>query len=225
MHRYKESISIERLKSYQLNETDSKEEILERYLYNIILSEALFPAFALFEITFRNKINFTINTLLQNNWLLSEVHNQKILLDKEHDILIKKYTSISSESNKKGKTVTNGKLLADLNLGFWVHLCKKKYYKTQIWNKPQVFDTIFPHFGYYYAEKTDRIQYLLPKLENILKFRNRVFHHEPIIKKDYEILKVYENIENILLCLCDDMSEALNALSRFKDVFNKDKLI
>ena len=51
-----ENISLDRLSSYKFNDSENIEIILERYVYNIQISESFYPLLSVFEIALRNRI-------------------------------------------------------------------------------------------------------------------------------------------------------------------------
>ena len=64
------SISSERLEAYRLSPTDSIENLVQMYLHNIELAEALYPALALLEVTLRNRLNNAIARNIMPDWLI-----------------------------------------------------------------------------------------------------------------------------------------------------------
>ena len=79
--------SENRLKSYNFN-CDDNAIVLERYLYNIEVSKALYPLLSILEISLRNRINKAIERVIQADWLLKELQYQNILLDNEYKKLL-----------------------------------------------------------------------------------------------------------------------------------------
>lgn len=70
-------------------------------------------------------------------------------------------TKKECESNKK--SVTTGKIIANLNFGFWTNLCMKKY-SASIWNKKQCFKSVFVH----YPNKRPEISIISKKMQYIV---------------------------------------------------------
>ena len=58
---------------------DNNEVLLEKYIYNLKLSEAFYPALSLLEITLRNRICNAIEKLICKDWLMQELSKQNIL--------------------------------------------------------------------------------------------------------------------------------------------------
>ena len=211
-----------------MNDTQSQDEILEiitpvrlesyggvkdlkNYIYNIQLSEAFYPAISILEITLRNRICNAIETLICKNWLLSELNKQNILANKEYDKLLESANKIE----KAGKKITNDRLISEMTLGFWLHLFKKCY-RTKLWDKKGFFEMVFPN--YVNNGELRSIQPIQKSLSDILILRNRIFHHENIIKGYKTPEEQYQNILDTLHILSTDMEHILTNLSRFEKV-------
>lgn len=225
------SISSERLETYRLSPDDTVENLIRHYLHNIQLAEALYPALALLEITLRNRLNNAIDRNITPNWLVKETAAQSILLNEEYDLLTAASKKLTKPVYKDGqpirKPLTAGKLIAELNFGFWVYLCDSKY-NPAIWmKKPVVFDEVFPNFDSFVAKKNPsskrhkRINKIAGKLKPVLKLRNRVFHHEPVFNHPAGLNNCYADIEELLLYMSIDTSEFLMSISKFHEYWNK----
>ncbi len=88
IEKIKTEISEERLSTYKINDSDTYEDIINRYIYNIQLSEAFYPALALLEVTLRNKIDYAIETLVKPGWILAD-DIDKFLLKREYNTYFK----------------------------------------------------------------------------------------------------------------------------------------
>lgn len=228
------NISIERLETYRIDPSDSIQDLVERYLKNIQLGQLFYPALALLEVTLRNQISTAINKYIKENWLLEETrtYTHLILLTKEHELLMEAYDKLNKPFyNKNGelinREITEGKIIAELNFGFWVNLCNDKY-NPNIWmKKPIIFDEIFPYFDEFIAKKNPtskrhkRINKVASKLAPTLKLRNRIFHHEPIFNHPKGILNCYNDIEELLLYMSLETSECLTTISTFEEHYEK----
>lgn len=207
-------ISKNRLSSYRFNESEPFPVLLEKYLYNIQISEAFYPILSMLEIALRNKIHNAIDSLIKPNWLLIEIQSKELLLDNEHKILL----DTSKKLKFKNKKITQGVLISELSLGFWINICKKSY-KTVIWDKKGVFEFVFPYFPI--KKEMDRIRFVSSDLKNILQLRNRIFHHEIIINHKLGIENCYNIIERVLSYISDDCSNLLSNISRFNVVIKQ----
>ncbi len=231
----KNDLSSERLDSFKINSNDSLEILLIRYLKNIKIAESFYPAIALLEITLRNHINNAINKNIKVDWLLEELSasTPTILLPFEYSLLQEAKQRITkpifkSDGTRTIPTPTMGKLIADLNFGFWVNLCNPRRYSPNIWmKKPTIFDDVFPYYDSLIAQKNPnakrhkRINKVSLKLKSILNLRNRIFHHEPILKNLQDLSNCYSEIEEVLFYMSMETGQHLLEISNFHEYWRK----
>jgi len=210
-----EVLTSARLSSYKQQSTDADEVLLNEYIYNIQLSEAFYPALSLLEVTLRNRICSAIETLIKKDWLINELQSPKILRVKEHAKVVEAQKNIIQQ----GKKVTNDRLIAEMTFGFWIHLCTKAY-KPKLWDKKGFFELVFPN--YIQPSGLRQIAPIQNNLRDILRLRNRVFHHEIIINGKNSPKYYYQIILNLLHLMSDDIVDLLNNISRF-DTISKQK--
>ena len=191
--------------------SDNKDVLLERYIYNLKLSEAFYPALSLLEITLRNRICNAIEKLIGKDWLMQELNKQNILADKEYKKLIESVNKIK----KAGKKITNDRLISEITLGFWIYLCTKSY-KPQLWDKKGFFELVFPN----YANNGElrKIAPIQNDLLAILRLRNRIFHHEIILNGNKTPKEQYQLVLNMLHLLSAGMESLLQNISRFETI-------
>lgn len=215
----KNTISEERLESYKLNPDDSDEEIVGNYIFNIKISESLYPMLSALEVTLRNNIHKAVAAIYGNNWLLKDIIEKKILVGTEAELLQEAYKRLGDK--RKQNPINEGGLVAELTFGFWVNLCKKMY-KNSIWDKPDVFNCVFPDFAEnYICTELDKTKTIFPELKMVLNLRNRVFHHEIIINNPEGIENIYKRLEKILYSLSADYAKIFENSFRFNDVIKQ----
>lgn len=207
-----EIITLVRLGAYG---NDSNDLLLEKYIYNLKLSEAFYPALSLLEITLRNRICNAIEKLICKDWLIQELDRQYILADKEYQKLLESENKIK----KAGKKVTNDRLISEMTLGFWIHLCTKSY-KPKLWDKRGFFESVFPN--YTNNGELRKIAPIQNDLLAILRLRNRIFHHEIIINGNKTPKQQYQLVLSMLHLLSSGMETLLATISRF-DTIEKQK--
>lgn len=184
---------------------------IENYIYNIKLSETFYPALSLLEVALRNRICNAIEKFICKNWLIAELEKQNILTDKEYQRL----KEAENKIKKANKKVTNDRLISELTFGFWIHLCTKSY-KPKLWDKRGFFEEVFPN--YTNNGNLRNISPIQNDLLNILRLRNRIFHHEIIIKSNKQPVDYYQSIINMLHLLSSETLELLNNISRFEEI-------
>ena len=185
--------------------------LLDKYVYNLKLSEAFYPALSLLEITLRNRICNAIEKLICKDWLIQELNKQNILADKEYQKLLESANKIK----KTGKNITNDRLISEMTFGFWIHLFTKSY-RPKLWDKKGFFETVFPN----YANNGElrKIAPIQNDLLAILRLRNRIFHHEIIINGNKTSKEQYQLVLNTLHLLSDSMESLLQSISRFENI-------
>jgi hypothetical protein len=185
---FKKLVSAERFNAYRVSPSESEAETIKRYLYNTELCSTFYIPLHIMEIGLRNTLNYSISQEYGVNWL-----TQGILHDREQNSVEEAIQNLK----KRKEPCHTGKIIAELTFGFWASLLYQKYDapsfkiagKAVIW--PYCIKETFP-----YMPKRDRTRKNAEKkIEGIRKFRNRIFHHEPIwkinlIEKHNEILEV-----------------------------------
>ena len=206
---YNDILSIPRLNRYKFKDNDSESDLINNYLWNIQLAEAFYPALALFEVILRNRIDYSISKNINQNWLLDD-NIDKFLINIE-------LLSYNKALKNIKKQVTKGKIISELNLGFWIGLFKNSY-NPVIWDKPNIFSDIFPHYpkGIMNPKK-----HISPKIRKIHELRNKISHHEPIFDEPSGIDNCYHDLEQIILWLSPEANQILDKTSRFWIVWNK----
>lgn len=209
--------SENRLNSYKYDANDDNSILLERYLYNIEVSKALYPLLSILEISLRNRINQAIENTIQQDWLMKELNTQNILLTGEFN----KLQDAKQKLLKKGhKNFTKDDLIAELSLGFWVYLCGRKY-KNTLWHKAGFFKTVFADYPNF--SEFDKLSKISPVLQLMLKLRNRIFHHEIIINYPYGIINCYNDLKRLLGYISKDSLLYLDRICDFNNVITKKK--
>lgn len=212
LEKYASTISVERLLSFKQDDNDTIESLIARYQDNIRISQALYPELSILEVTLRNAINLTLCKHISETWIEDEIQQQKILAEQEHAKLLRAYNETMKEYKQQRFTI--GKVIANLNFGFWTGLCSKRY-STKIWHKKECFRGVFAN----YPSEAQQINMLSKKLTSIRKLRNRIFHYEPILTKS--LLNKYNEILEVMSYLPQDNGGILKDTSNFLDVYNK----
>ncbi|MBO6087416.1 hypothetical protein J6P92_03615 [bacterium] len=209
--------SSNRLSFYKYDSKDTDSMALERYLYNIEVLKSLYPLLSILEISLRNRINQAIETVVKSNWLLNELNNQNILLPNEYKKLLDAKQKLL---NKGHKNICTDDLIAELSLGFWIHLCTKRY-KTVLWHRQGFFRTVFADYPNF--SEFDKLSKVFPILQLMLKLRNRVFHHEIIINHSYGINNCYKDLRRLLGYISKDSIVYLDKICDFNNIITKQK--
>ena len=165
----------------------------EEYKQNLYDSEKYYILLSIFEISLRNSIDVYFKNKISNSWLDSDILH--------HDT-IQRINEAKNKILQRKEKITYDKIIAELPFGFWTSLFRKSY--TNLLRIKDI-KFIFPNMVSKQQKLINR-NILDKKLNNIRKFRNRIFHYEKIINK-----VEFENIEN----------EIFELLLYFdKDIFN-----
>ena len=189
-------LSPERLAPFRLNVQDSDELVQNRYLWNVELSAAFYGPLHVFEVGLRNAVDRSFRAAYGDDWL-----TQPGLLAPREKALV---DNALLELSKWQAPSLRGKIIAELMLGFWARLFAKHYEigspsKGHAYFWPSRAHEIFPH-----APKTLRTRKAMSvRIETIKKFRNRIFHHEPIWRRS-DLEKLHEEISEAVRWISPD---------------------
>lgn len=203
--------SEERLDGY-LNHAkcnNSKTHALVTYSWNIELSQALYPALQILEITLRN----ALHQALSNNFETAFWFDLPILHEREK----KQVDQAKNDLRKENKKMEAGHVVAKLAFGFWTSLFDVRYEHGQVlW--PRLLKPAFP-----YLSKGQRTRtFLSRELNRIRSLRNRIFHYEPIWHwKD--LSSQHTSIVNMTQGLSPSASKYLNLFDKFQSVYSNGK--
>ena len=212
--KFAHTYSLERLQSFVYSENDTLNDIINNYSNNVKISQAIYPELCTLEIILRNSIDNVLKQHISKTWIEDEIKNNVLLEPYEYEILVNTYNDTKKECLNASKDFTIGKVVANLNFGFWTNLCVKKY-NAKIWNKPKCFYGVFVNYPHKFS-----INNIAQKLYKIRRFRNRVFHYEKIFKYPDKTLELYNNILEILSYLPKDELEILRHTSTFLNTYN-----
>ncbi|MDQ8187723.1 hypothetical protein [Pelagicoccus sp. SDUM812002] len=197
------ALHTERLDAYRQDGADEK-IALARYALNMALAEALYPSLQFAEIALRNAIHASFtNRFGTSNWYDGAI---KLLPWQSAKVQEAKITL-----DKLSKPTTPGRIVAELNLGFWTGFFNKQHNRTGL--SHHIAKTVFPH-----APKAERNTTKLDlRWLAIRDLRNRVFHHERILHwKD--LGQRHQDISTTTKWICPELAAYAQSLDRFAAV-------
>jgi hypothetical protein len=197
-------LSESRLGTYYKLFPTNKEKAVEYYLLNTQISESFYPLLSTLEIVLRNSIHTSFSIHFKSYDWFSKF-TQPELLDQ---VNVAKRKVLRSCSH-----ITPDKIIAELTLGFWASLFYKQYAKY-FW-KPlmHIFPLINP-----LDKHRDKIAY---KLDQTRRFRNRIFHYEPICNDLNVLAKNHNNILDILNWINGDIVTWTKQVDRFNNLYRQ----
>lgn len=196
-------ISKERLNSYGYLDEQSLDPAIAKYLWNCTLSESLYESLHWLEISLRN----SIHAAATQAWGVSWLTNGHLLPPEQGQV-----DDAIARLKKEGKNTSSEDIIAALNFGFWTSLFRKDYENKL---RPLLIK-IFP----YVTPTSDRTRkHISDRLNNIRKFRNRIFHFEPIIKYKPEVR--YGEIKQTIEWMAPEINVFLEMTCSFSAEFTR----
>jgi len=161
-------LSQERLESYHQRGTPRTDlNLFSHYAWNMALSESLYSALQCLEIACRNQIHQSATTHYhRDDWF---DHPAALQHENERQAIAKAKMAL----RQQGKPLEAGRIVAELNFGFWTSLLDRRYEQV-LW--PRLLKHTFPRM----PRKIRTRATLAKRFNTIRRLRNRVFHHEPI---------------------------------------------
>ncbi len=202
------SLSEERLTKYREHvRINADKEIIIFYTWNQELSMALYPWVESVEVALRNAIHHTLSGDRGDAWWFDD----PIFIYQSYE---RKQVKAAKEIVlKQNKTVTSGKIVAELSFGFWTSLFHADYeYRQILW--PRLLTQIFPDM----KRSLRNRKTISHRLRDIRLLRNRIFHYEPIWHWS-DLLNKQEELAEILFGLNQELYEYVNHRSQFVNVY------
>jgi hypothetical protein len=184
--------------------------MVAHYLWNIALSEALYPSLQSLEVALRNSIHTAlIQRFGSEEWY---DHSDYLEFKQRHAILDAK---IAITTVKKDTEITPGRVVAQLSFGFWTTIMSRKYFTT-FWepNNFALVDAVFPNV----PEWARNRKFIYERFDEIRKLRNRIFHFEPIWNRP-SLARDHEKILEALGWISPAMQAVLAICNRFPEVY------
>jgi hypothetical protein len=197
-------LSYKRLETYYRQFNDDKNKAIEYYKLNTKISESFYPLLSNLEIVLRNSIHQSFSIRFETeNWF-----EQLEFKELEDQVKVAK-----SKITKNRQQLSSDKIIAELTFGFWTSLFNKQFAR-QFW-RPLMY--AFKELEREQKQR-DKIAF---KLNQIRKFRNRIFHYEPICN-DLAALKTnHKSIIEILNWLDKDLVFWTSTNDTFEVLFKK----
>jgi Abi-like protein len=221
--RLERTISPYRFRRY-VRETQTQEEAISLYLWNIALCESLYPTLNFFEIALRNTLHraFTETHSQDVRWFMDPLflkpHHQEQVA-KALQSLREQRKPVDPLGNNQAFPLEPERVVAELNLGFWVNLCSDAYAGTSINGHlifPYVINKAFPRA----SRRAREHHYLYPRLKEQMNLRNRIFHHEPIYHWR-NLSEIHASLYDLLSWIEPEQIYILQAIDRFKKTYEE----
>lgn len=199
-------LSKERIKPYLKRHNNNYAKALEHYKANIRISESFYPLIAIIEVVFRNNVNTQL-TRKYNSPLWFDTPEFHIDCSK---FQLKKIREAKNAKSVGGKLYSPGKIVSELNFGFWTSLFEPRQ-SLSLWKSLRL---SFPNC----PKSTRHRKEISRRFNRIRKLRNRIFHHEPI-SWDYAVLQnYYTEMLCVIQWLNKDLPDWVGDLIKAKQV-------
>lgn len=175
--------SISRVSRYQKAANGDKKKAIAMYYANARLAQAFQPLISFFEVVLRNQLHYALAHHFNDvKWLVNQKNGfmsdpslthvvKKTGKTKTNDFLKKEVEKSEKTLLVKRRNVTAGRVIAELNLGFWNSLYETHHYALL----QGVPCTIFRGLPTGYGRKE-----INAIIQDIRIMRNRVSHNEPL---------------------------------------------
>lgn len=211
--------SAPRLQAYGDPADRDEADRVARYIWNLALANAIQPALHSLEVAFRNEIVRAANKITATRkFQIADIPSwldaiPSMLMDHERQKVLDAKERLGTDPRKR----TEGHLVATLDFGFWVALCRDSYADTRA-EGPRLWPRALDHaFQKRPPSVTTRAE-VYHRFDRIRRFRNRVAHHEPIWDRDY--LGAHEYVLESLAWISPKLADALRVMSPGPEVFN-----
>lgn len=173
----RDRLSVERLGPYLAATDQDLTAAFVLYEWNITASASVLATVAMAEVVVRNAMDAQLR-----GWATARRRGQSWLdaapLDAQGRADVVKARSYAHRTHRSGGPLPHGKVVAELNLGFWRYLAASRYL-TDLWI-PALHDA----FPAGHAQQRRRRVEVEDRLQRLLVVRNRAAHHEPIFRRD-----------------------------------------
>lgn len=188
--------SISRVSRYQKAANGDKKKAMAMYYANARLAQAFQPLISVFEVVLRNQLHYALahhfNDVMwlvdQKNGFMSDPSLTHVVKKtgkvKVNDFLKKEVERSEKTLIQKHRNVTAGRVIAELNFGFWNSLYETHHYALL----KGVPGTIFRSLPSGIGRKEINL-----RVQEIRNLRNRISHNEPLCFKDKAFDLTYVN--------------------------------
>ncbi len=207
LHDLRAAASDVRLQSYRESDQDDVDTVVH-YLWNLRLSEALYPILAIFEVTLRNQIH---NALAQRYGTEEWFDKQGVLHERERDEIEQSKEAL----RRNDKPVNANRIVAQMNLGFWCALLQDAY-EDRFW-EPEGGKLLRAVFPYAPDGSHSRNEFWMV-CNHSRVLRNRVAHYRPVFNQP-DLAEVHAGTVAVIGWMSRSMADLVTLTDRFDEVW------
>jgi hypothetical protein len=198
------ALSPERLGHYAEIISSDRVRQLELYVWNSALSGALYTPIQGLEIVARNFFHHELSNHYGDEWY----NNTKIKFIYPYQ---QKLAQAKETLKKENKSFTPSNIISSLSFGFWVGLLTSKY-ETSLW-RTSLYKAFANKPAMPFLRKSVYHDFNL-----IRNLRNRIAHHEPILRPD--LSHHNSRIIKMIGWFCKETAYWIDTQNRFKSIWN-----
>ncbi|GAB3487435.1 hypothetical protein GCM10027340_26160 [Marinomonas epiphytica] len=196
------------MSTFEREVAGSNVNALDLYRWNAQLSSALIYPFHIFEVSLRNAVSDALANVHSPHWHRAQSFRRSLKKAKYG------YCPLEDLEKLARKHQRLSKVIPELKFVFW-EKCFTSRFQGQIWAK-HIFNT-FPNHAFLNLSPTELREHIRIQIGLVREVRNRVAHHEPILKFDIPILM--QSMEQIIRLRCEDTSEWMMANQQVLTVY------
>lgn len=198
-------LSLERLQRYLDAAGSDRETAYSLYAHNTAVSEALYSPLQMFEVALRNRFHAVLSSEFGDDWF------------DQHGIVknvfqLRQISDAKIQLVKDKKPIEPGRIVASLSFGFWTTCLGRRY--EDLWRK--ALHKAFKH----HAQKGLKRSKLNAPFAKVRLLRNRIAHHEPILK--FNLPDRHDTLIRMTHWLSPTAAEWARRHSRFYEVYDPD---
>lgn len=162
---------------------------LRLYIWNAQVGEAFHLPIQAVEVGLRNRVNHALTLGYGDDWWKSQKLSRLLDEERQGDLRV-----VLRRILNRGLPQETGQVVAGLSFGFWVGMLQGRY-NPEIWSRH--LRTSFPHLPLNRNRKS-----LAAAAGRVAYIRNRISHHEPVIKLDLAVENA--TLMDLLGWICPD---------------------
>lgn len=209
-------LTAERLSSYRCAAEGDLIRALQLYDWNTEMAGALHEDLGRFEVIFRNALDAALRDhAAERLWPEAWYRRQELFPGRVARRARADIATARFRATLGGLPERHGKVIAELNLGFWRFLCASAYL-TSLW--VPALGAAFPHHpacGDAFTVRRD----VEDRVQRLHFLRNRIAHHEPIHQRDLQ--RDHADLLELVGWICDDSRVWIGAGSRTATVLSR----
>lgn len=203
-----EALSFERFSRYLEWANGDRHRAIQLYTLNTQLSESFYLPLQMLEVTLRNRIHHVMTDMHREDWFL-----QSGALAVEHQQ--QQIADAMAELQREKKDITPGRMVAALPFSFWTAMFSPSY--DMLWQQ------CLHRIGRTSEGKGLRRKDFSGPLKALRTLRNRIAHHEPILR--WNLPKHHDNAVKLTEWLSPAAAEWFRQHSRFHAVHPDQPLV